>query len=188
MWNSRNRFFIIAGNETLRTSLRTCRRQVKQSRTFETGCNLEAQGLLRPRSGTLPRNDGWGIFMNWEIIEEKANHSIDLAESEAKWLLERREPEELNRLYQLANRVNERLNGRVVSFIHNMNVNYTNICEYHCTFCEFKKSPISKHAYILKFEDVKRALDQAESELSEITFQGGLSPAVKFREVLDLLS
>ena len=126
--------------------------------------------------------------MNWEIIEEKANHSIDLAESEAKWLLERREPEELNRLYQLANRVNERLNGRVVSFIHNMNVNYTNICEYHCTFCEFKKSPISKHAYILKFEDVKRALDQAESELSEITFQGGLSPAVKFREVLDLLS
>lgn len=31
-------------------------------------------------------------------------------------------------------------------------------------------------------------MDEAEGELSEITFQGGLSPKVKFQEVLDLLS
>ena len=125
--------------------------------------------------------------MNWEIIEHKAKHSIDLTEAEAKWLLERTEPSDLERLYALAGEVNERLNGRVVSFIHNMNVNYTNICEYHCTFCEFKKSPISKDAYILQFDDVKRRIDSADGMLSEITFQGGLSPEVKFREVLGLL-
>lgn len=123
----------------------------------------------------------------WNDIEHKTKHSVDLTEAEAKWLLERQTPEELERLYALAREVNERLNGRQVSFIHNMNVNYTNICEYHCTFCEFKKSPDSKDAYILSVEDVKHRIDHAEGEISEITFQGGLSPSVKFHEVLGLL-
>ncbi len=123
----------------------------------------------------------------WNDIERKAKNAVDLAEAEAEWLLERKEPEELERLYALAREVNERLNGRQVSFIHNMNVNYTNICEYHCTFCEFKKSPDSKDAYILSFEDIKHRIDHADGLLSEITFQGGLSPSVKFRDVLTLL-
>lgn len=125
--------------------------------------------------------------MSWETIEHKTKYSIDLTEEEAKRLLELQEPSDLKRLYALANEVNERLNGRVVSFIHNMNVNYTNICEYHCTFCEFKKSPTSKDAYILTFDDVKQRIESADGALSEITFQGGLSSEVKFHEVLDLL-
>ena len=125
--------------------------------------------------------------MNWETIEQKEKYSIDLTEEEIKWLLELQNPSELKRLYALANQVNERLNGRAVSFIHNMNVNYTNICEYHCTFCEFKKSSISKDAYVLSFEDVKQRIGASDGTLSEITFQGGLSSEVKFQEVLGLL-
>lgn len=125
--------------------------------------------------------------MNWELIERKIKHSIDLNEEELKWLLDLSSPSDLTHLYDLAGELNERLNGRNVSFIHNMNVNYTNICEYHCTFCEFKKSPVSKDAYILKFEDVKRRIDHSNGTLSEITFQGGLSKEVKFSEVLELL-
>src|SRR3989338_11670962 len=125
--------------------------------------------------------------MNWEIIEHKTKQSTDFTEEEVKWLLERREISDLEKLYRLANEVNERLNGKAVSFVHNMNVNYTNICEYHCTFCEFKKSPISKDAYVLSFEDVKQRLNASDGALSEITFQGGLSSEVKFQEVLDLL-
>ena len=125
--------------------------------------------------------------MNWEIIEHKVKNAIDLTEADAQWLLERRDARGLERLYGLADEVNNRLNGRVVSFVHNMNINYTNICEYHCTFCEFKKSPAAREAYILTFDDVKAKVDQAEGPLSEITFQGGLSPEVKFEEVLTLL-
>ena len=72
--------------------------------------------------------------MNWELIDEKVKNSIDLTEEEAKWLFERETPDDLQQLYDLAGEVNHRLNGASVSFIHNMNVNYTNICEYHC--CE----------------------------------------------------
>ncbi len=125
--------------------------------------------------------------MNWELIEQKAKHSIDLTEEEAKWLLELNRPDDLAHLYDLAGEVNDRLNGRNVSFIHNMNVNYTNICEYHCTFCEFKKSPLSKDAYILSFDDVRKRIGESDGTLSEITFQGGLSAEVKFKEVLTLL-
>ena len=125
--------------------------------------------------------------MNWEIISDKVNHSIDLIEEEAKWLLEREDLADLTRLYSLANEVNERLNGKMVSFIHNMNVNYTNICEYHCSFCEFKKSPASRDAYIMTFDDVKRQIESADGMISEITYQGGLSPEVKFQDALGLL-
>ena len=72
-----------------------------------------------------------GGGMNWETIEEKVARSTDLTESEAKWLLDLKHPSDLKRLYAFADRVNERVNGRDVSFVHNMNVNYTNICEYH---------------------------------------------------------
>lgn len=125
--------------------------------------------------------------MNWGIIERKVKNSADLTEEEAKWLLERREVSDLEKIYSLAGEVNERLNGKSVSFIHNMNVNYTNICEYHCTFCEFKKFPSSKSAYILNFEDVKHRLDRAEGRISEITYQGGLSPQVTFEQALNLM-
>ena len=125
--------------------------------------------------------------MNFELIEQKAKHSIDLTEDEAKWLLELKDPRDLAHLYELAGQVNERLNGQNVSFIHNMNVNYTNICEYHCSFCEFKKSPLSKDAYILNFDGVRKRINESDGTLSEITFQGGLSAEVKFKEVLALL-
>ena len=125
--------------------------------------------------------------MNWEVIERKVKDSTDLTEDEAKWLLELSDSNNLSHLYELAGEVNERLNGRNVSFIHNMNVNYTNICEYHCTFCEFKKSPLSKDAYILNFDDVRKRIGESDGTLSEITFQGGLSAEVRFKDVLALL-
>jgi 5-amino-6-(D-ribitylamino)uracil---L-tyrosine 4-hydroxyphenyl transferase len=125
--------------------------------------------------------------VNWDVLERKAGQSVDVTEAEAQWLLDLHERADLNRLYSLARDVNERLNGRNVSFIHNMNINCTNICEYHCTFCEFKKTANSDEAYILNFKDVKEKMDQAEGSLSEITFQGGLSPEVRFEDVLDLL-
>ena len=123
----------------------------------------------------------------WNTIESKIKDSVDLTEAELKWLLERQAPEDLERLYRLADQVNLRLNGSVVSFVHNMNVNYTNICEYRCTFCEFKKSPTSKDAYILNFDDVKHRLDHAEGKVAEITYQGGLSPEVTFDQALSLM-
>ena len=88
-------------------------------------------------------------------------------------------------VFEAADRLNERLNGRRVSFIHNMNINYTNICEYFCSFCEFGKSKSNPHTYILNADDIRERM--GAKTVSEITFQGGLSDRVKFDEVLALM-
>ncbi|MBI4430267.1 MAG: CofH family radical SAM protein [Candidatus Omnitrophica bacterium] len=93
--------------------------------------------------------------------------------------------EDLALVYQTANELNLRLNQSRVSFIHNMNMNYTNICEYFCSFCEFGKSRYAKDTYILSEEDVWNRI--GKETISEITFQGGLSDVVKFEDVLKLL-
>ena len=123
----------------------------------------------------------------WQTVEAKIKNSEDLTETECAWLFTLQSESDLAKLYHLANQVNLRLNGNQVSFIHNMNVNYTNICEYRCTFCEFKKHPISKDAYTLSFDDIKKRIEDADGEISEITYQGGLSPEVTFEQALDLL-
>ncbi len=123
----------------------------------------------------------------WQIIESKVKNQEDLTEEDVIWLFSLKEEKDLTHLYDLANQVNERLNGKTVSFIHNMNVNYTNICEYRCTFCEFKKDPNSKDAYVLNFDEVKHRIDHADGKISEITYQGGLSPEVTFDQALNLM-
>lgn len=127
-------------------------------------------------------------LVNWEIIEEKSTNLVDLSEEEAHWLLERQSDMDLAKLYAFANYVNEKLNGPNVSFIHNMNINYTNFCDHHCTFCAYKKPLNSEEAYILGFDEIARRIESAAGPLSEITFQGGLSSLVKFDEVIGLLS
>jgi len=77
------------------------------------------------------------------------------------------------------------LNGDVVSFIHNMNYNYTNICEFGCKFCNFGKSKYNKEAYRINTEDALAKI--AERGVDEITIQGGLSKEIRFPEVLALL-
>lgn len=91
----------------------------------------------------------------------------------------------LEPVFLAADELNQKLNHGRVSFIHNMNMNYTNICEYFCSFCEFGKSDRAPDIYILSEEDVIKRI--GTKSISEITFQGGLSEHVKFDQVLSLV-
>jgi len=109
----------------------------------------------------------------------------ELSDLEALELLRSQDPEENRALLEAARRVNERLNGAVVSYIHNMNLNYTNICEFGCKFCNFGKSKYNREAYKIDIDET--LLKIAERGVNEITIQGGLSKEVRFSEVLELL-
>lgn len=50
---------------------------------------------------------------------------------------------------QLANEVNLRKNGKKVYFIENMSLYFTNVCEAHCAFCNFRKDQGDEGAYTL---------------------------------------
>lgn len=122
--------------------------------------------------------------MSIEPILQNALTGGELSDGDALELLSL-SGESLESVYRAAGRLNRLLNHDRVSFIHNMNMNYTNICEYFCSFCEFGKADDAEGTYIVRESDAIARI--GSKPISEITFQGGLSEHVTFDEVLDLL-
>ena len=44
--------------------------------------------------------------------------------------------------------------GETVTYVINRNINYTNICEQHCSFCAFRRDEGDVGAYWLDFETI----------------------------------
>ena len=73
-------------------------------------------------------------------------------------------------------------NGDVVTFVHNRNINYTNVCTFKCKFCGFSKGPLSLNLrgtpYLLTLEDIQgRVREAAELGATEVCLQGGIHPS-----------
>ena len=71
--------------------------------------------------------------------------------------------------------------GDTVTWVHNRNINYTNICTFKCKFCGFSKGPMSLNLrgkpYLLTLDDIAdRVREGAERGATEVTLQGGIHP------------
>jgi FO synthase len=71
--------------------------------------------------------------------------------------------------------------GNVVTWVHNRNINYTNVCTFKCKFCGFSKGPLSLNLrgtpYLLSLDDIaERAQEAWELGATEVTLQGGIHP------------
>jgi FO synthase len=71
--------------------------------------------------------------------------------------------------------------GDVVTYVHNRNINYTNVCTFKCRFCGFSKGPLSFNLrgtpYLLTLDDIaQRAREAADLGATEVTLQGGIHP------------
>jgi FO synthase len=72
--------------------------------------------------------------------------------------------------------------GDTVTYVVNRNINYTNICQYHCGFCAFSKGRGSRDlrgpAYNLELEEVaRRTVEAAAAGATEVCLQGGIHPS-----------
>ena len=68
----------------------------------------------------------------------------------------------------------------VVTFVVDRNVNYTNICESHCSFCAFYRSKEAPDAYILTHEQIyEKIAELVEQGGTQLLMQGGLNPDLK---------
>jgi cyclic dehypoxanthinyl futalosine synthase len=66
---------------------------------------------------------------------------------------------------------------RVVTYIVDRNINYTNICFSQCLFCAFYKERDSDDAYILTEEELSKKIDETITLGGrQILLQGGLNP------------
>jgi cyclic dehypoxanthinyl futalosine synthase len=81
-------------------------------------------------------------------------------------------------LGQLADLVRARKHaGRVVTYIIDRNVNYTNICVAKCNFCAFYRPVGSPEGYVLSFEEVFQKIDETIAVGGvQLLLQGGHNP------------
>ncbi len=77
---------------------------------------------------------------------------------------------------------------KIVTFIADTNINYTNICEAKCSFCAFYRNKNDKDAYTLSIDELKqKALYAKEMGLSTILIQGGLNPELDYDYYINLV-
>ncbi len=91
------------------------------------------------------------------------------------------EHEDLTTLGTLADIVRRRKhNDRVVTYMIDRNINYTNVCNAFCTFCAFYRAPNHAEGYTLPIETIEQKIRETyELGGNQILLQGGHNPELK---------
>ena len=84
---------------------------------------------------------------------------------------------DLQLLREQADQLRRRLIGDTVTYVVNRNLNVSNICVQHCSFCAFRRDPGQPGAYWLGLEELQERARQAQAAgATELCVQGGLNP------------
>ncbi len=82
----------------------------------------------------------------------------------------------------------QRTDPKVVSYLIDRNINYSNICNVACSFCGFYRTRRQDDAYVLSFEEISEKIYELEQVGgTRILMQGGVNPYLDFQWYLDLM-
>ena len=92
---------------------------------------------------------------------------------------------------EAADEVRSRVNGDVVTYVVNRNINYTNVCYFRCQFCAFSKGKMSENLrgkpYDLGLAEViLRSTEAWDRGATEVCMQGGIHPEYTGQTYLDI--
>jgi FO synthase subunit 2 len=77
--------------------------------------------------------------------------------------------------------------GQTVSYVVNRNINFTNVCIKHCTFCAFSRDHREEEGYFLPIEEVvRRAVEAHRLGATEVCIQAGLPPKLDGRFYIEI--
>jgi cyclic dehypoxanthinyl futalosine synthase len=96
---------------------------------------------------------------------------------------------DLYRLGFLANQVRQRLHPeKIVTYVIDRNINYTDICISACKFCAFFKAPDDKAGSVLSFDELReKILETKALGGTQVLLQGGLHPDLPLEYYEDML-
>jgi FO synthase len=102
------------------------------------------------------------------------------------------EGRDLDEVIAAADQLRHESVGDTVTYVVNRNINYTNICLYHCGFCAFSKGQGSKDlrgpAYNLDVDEVaRRTVEAAAAGATEVCLQGGIHPSFTGETYLNIV-
>src|SRR6266508_3768199 len=84
---------------------------------------------------------------------------------------------DLQALTLVADELRHRHVGDVVTYVINRNINFTNVCIKHCTFCAFSRDHREEEGYLLPLDEVvRRAREAWDLGATEVCIQAGLPP------------
>jgi FO synthase len=111
----------------------------------------------------------------------KAKDGETLGEAEIVRLFAAR-GSDVHAVCEAADELRRRMNGDVVSYVVNRNINYTNICSYRCRFCAFAKGKAAENLrgkpYDLSLDEIQRRSREAwDRGATEVCMQGGIHPS-----------
>jgi FO synthase len=102
------------------------------------------------------------------------------------------EGHDLDEVVAAADQLRRESVGDTVTYVINRNINYTNICLYHCGFCAFSKgrgaADLRGPAYNLELEEVaRRTVEAAAAGATEVCLQGGIHPSFTGQTYLNIV-
>ena len=88
-----------------------------------------------------------------------------------------------------ADEIRQRKNpGKVVTYIIDRNINYTNVCNVVCTFCAFYRRPGKPETYVHSIDEICKRIDETIAlGGTGVLMQGGLHPDFNIEWYEDLL-
>ncbi|MBI4888162.1 MAG: dehypoxanthine futalosine cyclase [Acidobacteria bacterium] len=112
------------------------------------------------------------------MIDRIARHVIEGGRVNADEALDLYRHAPTHRLGQLADAIRARKHpARVVTYIIDRNVNYTNVCVARCNFCAFYRPVGSADAYVLGFDEIFSKIDDTIAlGGNQLLLQGGHNP------------
>jgi FO synthase len=141
-------------------------------------CELPPIAACWSSAGRAPRTGG-AAGIRAIIRAARAGHALLETDIVRLFSVEGRD---LDEVIAAADQLRHESVGEAVTYVVNRNINYTNICLYHCGFCAFSKGQGSKDlrgpAYNLDLDEVaRRTVEAAAAGATEVCLQGGIHPS-----------
>ena len=140
-------------------------------------------------SQTVAHRNGRSWSTAGIIAAARAGHDLNEADIVRLFGVEGRE---LDEVIATADQLRHESVGDTVTYVINRNINYTNICLYHCGFCAFSKGRSSADlrgpAYNLELDEVaRRTIEAAAAGATEVCLQGGIHPSFTGQTYLNIV-
>ena len=124
-------------------------------------------------------------------IIDRAQDGVELDNSEIVRLFQAH-GDDFEAVVDAADKLRHRINGDTVTYAVNRNINYTNVCYFHCKFCAFSKGKTSEDLrgipYDLSIDEIQRRTREAwDCGATEVCMQGGIHPNYTGETYLEIL-
>ncbi len=113
-------------------------------------------------------------------ILDKAEREEDVSTDEGIDLIGQENPEVRKAIAKTADNLRQQQVGDTITYVVNRNINFTNICEQHCSFCAFRRDADEAGSFWLNTEQIiAKAKEAVDIGATEICMQGGLNLQAK---------